>query len=108
MVRNNSTALSSFITSPTTSSTNFGVLVYVVGPLDPSIDDPNSCTILLPNSNSNGNPHVDSSMLGGTYSFANLHSSKASCVATLFVCSSIACSLYYVYCCCYCKCCCKC
>jgi len=69
----------------------------------------NSYTILLFSSNSNGNPSTDFSRLGGTYSFTNLNSSNASCVATLSIYSSVACRPSYVcyYCCCY-KCCYKC
>jgi hypothetical protein len=36
--------------------------------LNPSIDDPISCTNILPNPNSNGYPYVDLSLLIGTYS----------------------------------------
>jgi len=80
----------------------------VVGFLDPFVNDPNSYTILLPNSNSNGNPFANSSLLSGTYSFASLNFSKASCVVTLSVYSSlVAYRPSYVYCCCCCKCCSK-
>ncbi len=91
----------------TTSSTNFGVLVYVIGSLDPFINDPSSYTIFLPNSNSNGNPFADSS-LGGAYSFVGLNSSKVGCVTTFSIFSSIACIPSYVCYYCYCKCCSKC
>jgi hypothetical protein len=53
MVWNYSTILSTYITSTTTFSTNFGVFVCVVGFVDPSTNDPNSYTIFLPSSNSN-------------------------------------------------------
>ncbi len=99
------TALSVFITYAATSSTYFCVLVYVVRSLDPSTYYFSSRTILLPSSNSNGNPFVDSSLLGGTCNSASLNSSKAGCVATLFICNSIACRPSYVCCCYYCKCC---
>ncbi len=48
MVWNNLVALYDLITSAATSSTDFGVLVRVIGSLDPSIDDPRSCTIFSP------------------------------------------------------------
>jgi hypothetical protein len=48
MVWNNSTTLSTYITSITTCSIDFGVLVCVVGFRNPSPNDPNSCTIFLP------------------------------------------------------------
>jgi hypothetical protein len=108
MVWNNSVALSTFITSTTTSSADFGVLVCVRGSPSPSIDDPSSYTILLPNSNSNGNPSIDSGLPCSTCSSARLNSSKVGCVATLFVCNSVACRPSYVCYCCCCKCCCKC
>ncbi len=108
MVWNNLVALFTFITFATTSSTDFGVLVYVVGTLNPSTNDPSSYTILLLSSNSNGNPFTDSGLLGGTYSFAGLNSSKACCVTTLFVYSSVVYKPSCVYCCCCYKCCCKC
>jgi hypothetical protein len=47
MVLNNLVALFACITYATTSSIDFGVLVCVVGFLDPSIDDPISCTDML-------------------------------------------------------------
>jgi len=108
MVLNNSIILSTFITSVATSSTDFGVLVYVVVSLDFSANDPRSCTILLPSSNSNGNPSTYFGLLGGTCSSTGLNSSKASCVATIFVCNLIACIFSCVYCYCYYKCCSKC
>jgi hypothetical protein len=108
MVWNNSTASFVYITSTTTSSTYFGVLVCVIGFLDPSIYDPNSYTIILPNSNSNGNPSIDFGLLGDTCSFASLNTSKAGCVATFSVSSLVACRPSCVYYgCCY-KCCSKC
>ncbi len=100
MVWNNSTALSTFITFATTSSTNFGVLVNVVRSLDPSIDDPSSYTILLPSWNSNGNPFADFGLLGGICRSIGLNSSKIGCVATFTIYNSIACrpSCVYYYC----------
>ncbi len=108
MVWNNPTILSTIITFVATSSTDFGVFVYVVGSLDSFTYDPNSFTILLPISNSNGNPFTYFSLLGGTCSFIGLNFSKVGCVATLFVYSLVACRPSYVYYCCYCTCCCKC
>jgi len=78
---------------------NFDVLIYVIGFPDPSIDDPSSCTILLPNSNSNGNPFADFGLLGGTCSYAGLNSSKVSCVTILSVYNSVAYKPFHVYCC---------
>ncbi len=108
MVSNNLVALFAFITFAATSSTDFGVLVYVIGSLDVSIDDPNSYTILLPNSNSNRNPSIDFTLLSGICNSVGLNFSKASCVTTLFVYSSIAYRPSYIYCCCFYKCCSKC
>jgi hypothetical protein len=99
MVWNNSTTLSAFITSVVTSSTNFDVLICVEGSPYTFIDDPVSYTIVLPISNSNVNPFVDSNLLGGTCSFASLNSSKGSCVATLSICSLVAWRPFYVSCC---------
>jgi hypothetical protein len=103
-IKINYVVLSAFITFATTSSTNFGVLVYVVRSLDPSIDDPSSYTILLPSSNSNGNPFANFGLLGGTYNFVGLNFSKVGCVTTLFIYSSIAYRPSCVYCCYYYKC----
>jgi len=108
MVWNNLVALSTFIIFVATSSIDFGVLVYVVWSPYPSTNDPRSYTILLPISNSNGNPFVDSGLLGGTYSFTSLNFSKAGCMEIFSVCSSVACRPFYVCYCCCCKCCCKC
>jgi hypothetical protein len=106
MVWNNSIALSAFVTSATTSSTNFGVLVCVIGFPYPYVDDPSSYTIILPNSN--GSRFANSSLLSGTYNYASLNSSKTCCVTTLSICSAVACRpscVYYYYCYkCYCKC----
>jgi hypothetical protein len=104
MVWNNSIILFAFIFSTTTSSTNFSVLVSVVGSLDPSTYDPYSYTIIIPNWNSNGNPSIDFGILGGIYSSIGLNSLKANCVTTFSIYSSVACVCY----CCYCKCCSKC
>jgi hypothetical protein len=106
MVWNNLVALFAFITFATTSSIDFGVLVYVVGSLDPSRIDPNSCIILLPNSNSNGNPSTNYGLLGGTCNSISLNFSKAGCVAIFSVCNLLACRPSCVCCCsykCYCK-----
>ncbi len=93
MVWNNSIALSTCIIFATTFSTNFGVLVYVIGFLNPFVDDPTSYTIILPNSNSNGNPFANFGILGGTCSFDGLNTSKACCVATLSIRDLIALNL---------------
>jgi len=108
MLYNNSVALSTFITFVATSSIDFCVLVCVVRSLDPSTNDPSSYTILLPNSNSNGNPSGDFGLLGGTCSSTCLNSSKAGCVTILSIYNSVTCRPSCVFYCCYCKCCCKC
>ncbi len=74
--------------------------------MDPSTNDPNSCTILLPNSNLNGNPSTNFGLLGGTCSFNGLNFSKAGCVATLFIYNLVAYKPSCVFYCC--KCCSKC
>jgi hypothetical protein len=87
IVWNNLVSFYAWITSIAISSTNFGVLVYVVGFLDPSTDDPISCTNLLPNSNSNGNPSVNPSLLFGTCISNGLNIAKEGYVSTLSICS---------------------
>jgi hypothetical protein len=99
--------MSTFITFATTSSIDFGVLIYVIGSINPSIDDLSSYTILFPSLNSNGNSFANFGLLGGTFSSTNLNSSKVGCLTTLSVCDSISCRPSYVCCCCY-KCCSKC
>ncbi len=108
MVWNNSINLFAFINSASTSSTNFGVLVYVKGSINPFAKDPSSSTILLPSSNSNGNPSMDSSLLSGTSSFVNMNSSKVGCFAILSICSYVSYRPSCVCCCCYYNCCSKC
>jgi hypothetical protein len=108
MVWNNSTTLFACITSTTTSSTNFGVVICVVRSLDHSIDEPISYTNLFAISNSNGNPSVDFGLLTSTYSFDGLNNSKEGCGSTPFVWNLVAYKLSYVCYCCCCKCCCKC
>jgi hypothetical protein len=108
MARNNSIALLACITSVATSSTNFGVTVYVVGFLDPFVKDPSSCTNLLRNPNSNGYPSTDRCLLTGTYSFGDLNSPKEVYVSTFFVLNLAACKPPCVYCCYCCKRYCKC
>jgi hypothetical protein len=103
MVWNNITSLYAFITYVVTSSTDFGVLVCVVRSPNPFVADPNSCTILLPSSNSNGNPLANFGLLDGTCNSTGLNFSKVSYVATLFVCSLVAYRPYCVCCCYYCK-----
>ncbi len=118
MVWNNSTTLSTYITYTATSSTNFGVLVGVVGFLDPSTNDPICYTNLFPSSNLNGGPFVDPSLLIGTCSPSGLNTIKGGCVSIVSVYSLVAykppCVYCYCcdYCCCWCYCwckwCCKC
>ncbi len=72
------------------------VLIHVIRSLNPSTNDPSSCTILLPNSNSTRNPYADFGLLDGIYSSASLNSSKAGCVATLSICSLVTCKPSYV------------
>jgi hypothetical protein len=100
IVWNNSATFYVCITSTTTSSINFGVLVCVVGFLDPFVDNTISCTNLLPSSNSNGNPFANYGLLIGTCSSDGLNSTKEGFVSTLSVCSLVACrpSCVYYYC----------
>jgi hypothetical protein len=79
MVWNNVATLFASITSVATSSTKSGILVCVVGSLDPSTNDPNSYTILLPNINSNEIFFADSGLLGGTYGSASLTRPQVPC-----------------------------
>jgi hypothetical protein len=114
MVWNNWTALSTCITSIATSSTYFGVLVYVIGFFDPFVEDPSSCSNLLPRPNSNGCPSANLSLLTSTCSSSGLNFAKGVYVSTLFVYSPVAYRPLCVYCCCCCcycyyyKCCYKC
>jgi hypothetical protein len=85
-----------------TSSRNFGVLVCVVGFLDHSIDDPISCTNMLPNSNSNGTPSLDFGLLPGTYISNGMYIVEEGCVSILSVSSLITCRPSCVCCCCDC------
>jgi hypothetical protein len=65
-------------------------------------------TPFLSLANSNGNPLVDSGLLGGTCNSISLNILKLGCVTTLFICNSITCRpscVFYCYCC---KCCSKC
>jgi hypothetical protein len=86
----------------------FGVFFCVIGFLNPSTDDPNSCIIIFPNSNSNGNPFVDSGLLSGAYNFTHLNTAKASCVTTFSIYNSVAYRPSCLYYCWYCKFCSKC
>jgi hypothetical protein len=108
MISNNSITLFACITLSTTSSTNFGVLVYVVGFLDLFTKDPNFCTNLLPTPNSNGCPSINPSLPTDTCSFSGLNIATKVCVPTLSVYSPVTCRPPYVYCCSCRKCCCKC
>jgi hypothetical protein len=107
IVWNNYIALFAYITSITTSSTNFGVLVCVIGFLDPSTKDPSSCTNLLPNSKSNECSFVNYSLLTSTYNSNGLNIVTRVCVPIFSICNLVgyifAC--VYYYCCCWC---CKC
>jgi hypothetical protein len=105
---NNLIALYVCITHVASSSIDFGVLVCVIRFLDLFMDDPISYTILLPNSNSTGNPFANFNLITDTYSFDGLNTSKEGYVSTFFVYNLIACKPSYVYCCYYYKCCCKC
>jgi len=105
MVGSNSIGLFACINFVATSSIDFGVLVYVVGFLDPSIDDPTSCTNLLPSPNSNGNPYANLGLVINTYSSDGLNITKEGYVSILSICSPIAYRPSYVYRCCCCKCC---
>jgi hypothetical protein len=111
IVWNNSTTFYACIIFVATSSTNFGVFVDVVGFLDPSKDDPISCTNLFLSSNSNGNLSVDLGLLLTTCISDGLNIAKEGYVSTLSVCSPLAyrpSCVYYCCCCYYCKWCCKC
>jgi hypothetical protein len=91
LIWNNSVAFCAYITFVATSSTNFGVFIYVVGFLDPYADDPIFYTNLLPNSNSNGNPFTDLGLLPSIYIFNGLNIVKEGCVSILSICSLVAC-----------------
>jgi hypothetical protein len=101
MVWNNLAALFAYITSTTTSSTNFGVLICVVGFLDPSANDPICYINIFPNSNLNGCPSANPSLLAGICSSCGLNIIKGGCVSNLFVYSLVACRplCVYYYCC---------
>jgi hypothetical protein len=77
---------------------DFGVLVYVIGFLDPFTNDPLLCINLLPNPNSNGCPFIDHGLLIGTCSFCGLNIAKGGYVSTLFICNLVSyrppCCLY--------------
>jgi hypothetical protein len=72
--------------------------------LDPFVDDPISCTILLPSSNSNGNQSTDSGLLTSTCNFDGLNISKKAYGSTPSIYSPIG---YRPFCVCF-RCCCKC
>jgi len=75
-----------------------------VGFLDPSLKDPNFCTILLPSPNSNGCPFANLSLLVGTYISGGLNTTKGSSIPILSFCNSLTCGPPCVYCCCFCYC----
>ncbi len=70
--------------------------------MDPSANDPISCTN-LPSSNSNGNLFIDLGLLIGTYNFNCLNISNKGRGSNPSVCSPIACRPFCVYCCYCCK-----
>ncbi len=76
--------------------------------MDLFVDDPISCTNMLPNSNSNGNPSINLGLVINTYDCDGLNSTKECFVSTPSICSLLPCRPSYVCCCYYCKCCCKC
>jgi uncharacterized membrane protein len=76
IVWNNLIAFYVCITFTTTSSMDFGVLVYVIRYLNPFTNVSISYTNLLPNSNSNGNPFIDHGILTSTYIFNGLTTTK--------------------------------
>jgi hypothetical protein len=102
MVRNNLIVLYAYMTSIVTSSIDFGVLIYVIGFLDPYVNDPISYTNLLPSPNSNGCPFTNLGLLTSTCSSCGLSTTKEGYVSTFSIRSLIACKPYCV-CCCYCK-----
>jgi len=105
IVLNNFVALSICITFATTSSTNFSVLFYVVGFLDPSTEVLDSCINLLPDPNSNDYPSIDLNLLIGTYGSGGLNTTTRVCVPTFSICILVSYRPAYVCCyCCY-KCC---
>jgi hypothetical protein len=101
MVWNNLVVLSTYITSATTSSTDLGVLVFVVGFLNPFLENPNSYTIWFLGPNSNGCPYVHCGLLASTCSSSDLNIVKGGYVFIISFCRP-----FCVYCCC-CYYCCK-
>jgi hypothetical protein len=64
---------------------------------------------MLPNSNSNGNPFANPSLLPSTCIFDGLNTAKEGCVSTFSVYNPVTCRPSCVCCCCCCcKWCCKC
>jgi hypothetical protein len=104
MVQNNSATFSTCITSAATLSIDLGVLICVIGFLDPYVEDPNSCTNLFPNPNSNVCPFVDPNILTSIYNSSDLNITKGGCVSILSVCNPLASKPFCVCCCCYCYC----
>jgi hypothetical protein len=106
MVWNNSLVLSTCITFVATSFIDLGVLVYVVGFLDPWPKDPNSYIIQFISPNSNGYPCTNPNLLASTCIFGGLNTARGGFVFILSFCSSLACRPCCVYyCCCYYYCC---
>ncbi len=115
MVWNNLATLFACITFVTTLSIDFGVLVYVVGFLDPFTKGPNSCINILPSPSSNECPPTNPTLLIGTCSSSGLNTTIGVCVPILSIYNLVACIPPCVYCCCCycfyfycCKCCYKC
>ncbi len=103
MVWNNSVTLSICITFVDNSSIDFGVLICVIGFLNPFAKDPSLCTNILPSPNSNVYPSENPFLLIGTYNFGGMNITKGGCVSILIICSPLA---YRPCVCCWCcKCC---
>ncbi len=105
MVWNNSTTISAYITSAATSSTNFSVLICLVGFLDPFVEDPSSCSS-TPQPKFKCMSFVNSNLLISTCNSSGLNIVKGGCVSIFSIFSPLACRPPCV-CCCYC-CCCEC
>ncbi len=71
-----------------------------MGFLDPFPKNPSSCTILLPNPNSNGCPLANLGLLASTCISGGLNTTKRGFIFIMFFCNSLACGPPCVYCCC--------
>jgi hypothetical protein len=96
---NNYIALSICITFATTSSIDFGVLVYAIRFLDPFVKDPYSYINLFPNPNSNDFPFVNPSPID-TCRSGGLNIATWVCVPNFSVYILVACRPACVCCCC--------